>query len=165
VRRPRPTTAGIMAVIALVALDCLAGRALSRAPTDEAVYLGLVGALPTANALAIGPALAAGGLLRRGECRLSSVGFVACGGAALLLYAACVMMAPGLLLHYLGATVAPVFDAARRLGADVSQPIWDSVEIPLVWAVVTPSLLLPAVIGAWLGRRHRIRLVIGPRMA
>jgi hypothetical protein len=147
-----------MAVVALIAVDCVVVQALIRASRGLNCEI-LAGPLPLANALVIFLATAAWGLWRRGECRLSSIVFVVVGGAALLLYAACCLLATDWPVSYLEWTLAPAFDAARRRGYDTGRPIWDLIEILSIGAVVTPPLAVPALVGGWLVRRYRVRIV------
>jgi hypothetical protein len=140
VRRIRCPIAGMMAVVALAALDCAAVRSpLSGRPLTETLLL--LGGLPMANVLAFGllPLL----LERpgRGACRPCLVGFETVGWSVLLLYASCAFYHPEALrggvvraLASLSALGNPAFLAAAAA------------------ALLSPQLSL-ALLGGWLNRR------------
>src|SRR5215472_12261687 len=79
--------AGLMAVVTLAALDCVAVRSPLSGRSLTGV-LWLVGGLPMANVLTVGLLPLLLGRPRRWDGRPFLVGFVALGALALMLYAA-----------------------------------------------------------------------------
>jgi hypothetical protein len=140
VRRFRCRIAGLMAVVALAALDCAAVRSpLSGRPLTETLLL--LGGLPMANVLAFGLLLLLLESPGRGACRPWLVGFETVGWSVLLLYAFCAFYHPEALrggvvgaLSWLNALGNPVFLAAA------------------VAVLISPQLSL-AMLGGWLNRK------------
>ncbi len=147
----RFSISSLMAVVLLVALDCMAiniflSRPLFPASLSELIFFG---ALPMANLLAIG-------LFRlwkerngRVRTRPNLVGFEVFGGIALLLFFVCIWVAPDSLHDRVGVFLRSL---SLRPGD------------PLLFAGAVVILLLPqlalASVGGWLVSRYRIEVKI-----
>ncbi len=141
----------LMAVVLLVALDCMAinmflGRLPFPASLSELIFLG---ALPMANLLAIG-------LFRlwkerngRGRTRPFLVGFEVFGGVALLLFFVCIWVAPDSLHDGVGGYL-------RSLSLRPGDPLLFTGAVAIL---LLPQLALASV-GGWLVSRYRIEVKI-----
>jgi len=140
-RAPRFRIAWLMALIAIIALDFGAIRALSGFDFQVAEMVG-VGALPMANILAVGLLI---GIWRR-EGRPSLFGFEAFGAVPLSAYVAWAWSSPDSLSSYLQFYFRPMVDFFRT-----NWPAW---HIPVIYAIAAVLLALPqvafALVGGWL---------------
>ena len=137
----------LMAVVLLVALDCMAFNILLNRPLFERNLSEVVffGALPMANILAIGLIRLLTERNRRGRTRSFLVGFEVFGGVVLVVFFACTWVAADPIHH-------GVDDVLRPLFLRPGNPLF------LVGAVTVlhlPQLALASV-GGWLGRTYRI---------
>jgi hypothetical protein len=146
----RFSISSLMAVVLVVALDCMAlnmliVRPLFRVPLSELILLG---ALPMANILTIG-------LLRLwadrkgwGRTRPFLVGFEVCGWVTLLVFVTCAVLAT---------------DSFHDVVGDILRSCL-SPENPLFLILAVVILLLPqlalAVVGGWLIKNYRIEVKI-----
>lgn len=157
----RVSVAGTMLIVAFLAVDYAVLSALKEVPT-LVVRVAFLGALPMANVAAACFALAVSRLARRGEVGLPLVAFALVGGAAILALLAVVNLAPQFFYDYLDLIVGfsgrprqSVVELHRFGGAWAG---W--LAILLVYVAVTPPLLVPALLGGWMTRGHRLRLVM-----
>ena len=147
----RFSISSLMAVVLLVALNCMAinmflGRPLFPSSLLELIFFG---ALPMANLLAIGLYRLWTERNGQGRTRLFLVGFEVFGGVALLLFFVCTWVAPDSLHDGVG-------DFLGSLSLGPGGPLF------LAGAVVI--LLLPqlalASVGGWLVSRYKIEVKI-----
>jgi hypothetical protein len=161
VRAFRVSIAGIMLIIALLAVDCAVVAALRG--VTPGIRVAFLGALPMANLAAACLALAVSRLARRGEVALPLVTFALVGGAAILLLLATANLAPGFFFEYLDLT-AGFYRGPRQHAVEVHlfgmvRTGW--LAFLLVHSAVTAPLLIPALLGSWMTRGYRLRLVMG----
>ncbi|HEY2154666.1 MAG TPA: hypothetical protein VGH33_03485, partial [Isosphaeraceae bacterium] len=108
----RVSIAGIMATVALIALDCMVIRTLGdfRQPMGNVLILSC---LPMVNVLiAVLIRIRAG--LRRGTARPFPMGFAAAGLAALALFAALVVAFPHTIAHAFDDSLGPLEPLTKR---------------------------------------------------
>ena len=86
-KRALITAYRLMAFVAVLAIDFAVLVGLRGMP-DAAVQIGILGAIPMADILAVCLAIVVSGLVRRGEVSLSRVMFLFVGGTAILLLVA-----------------------------------------------------------------------------
>jgi hypothetical protein len=165
---PRFSIARAMAVIALVAVNCAAVRALVQAadPVYSILFLGL---LPLLNAQSIGLYL----LLSRYRIslrrpmpaeRLGIVpAFAGANALALVVSVTSFVVAPEVVLRVLIYALAPVEELFRSMGfepSDFETPFFRFVMAPLLFGVaVSGPLLVLVFVLSWLSSRYRIRIV------
>jgi 4-amino-4-deoxy-L-arabinose transferase-like glycosyltransferase len=147
VGRFRCSVAGLMAVVGLVALDCMAIRTPLSGRSLTAGML-LLGGLPMANILAAGLLPLLPDRSGREGCRPWLVGFQAVGWTALFLYTSCAYYDPDALRE----SVVRALKSLRVLG----NPTF---LIAVAAALSVPQLGL-ALVGGWLNRRYRIGATI-----
>jgi hypothetical protein len=173
---------GSMVLVAGLAVDLAVLRAIasvSMLPTR----IALLGALPMANALAVYLVVVVSGLANRGEVALSGVAFLFVGGTAILLLVSIANLAPLAFYEYIDLTASPLQDLWQRLWLTQAQrdliargtmmpPLHtvgtrfvNPIQGLLACAVVTPPLLVPALLAGWATRGHRLRLVKGHEAA
>jgi hypothetical protein len=151
VGRTRPSIAGIMALTLMVALNCMAARAMLGLGSITPL---LVGGLPMTNALALGLYL-----LRRGEPRGKKrrflVGFEVAGSAALSLYTTSCIWGEDLL----GGYIDWMFSVARDvIPANALKPTSVPVaSVLLILAFLTVPQLILALTAGWLAAFLRLR--------
>jgi hypothetical protein len=148
-RRIRISVAGVMALVAVVALDFAVIPALRQAPTD-AIRLGVFGALPMANVLAVYLAIVVSGLARRGEVSLSRLAFLFVGGTATLVVLSIAILAPYVFFRY-------IHFVTDGLGFNMSL-----LRALLAWATLILTILVPALLAGWLTRGYDLRVLKGP---
>jgi hypothetical protein len=154
VNAPRFRIAWMMAIVALVALDCAAIRELValKVRSTVRVYITcdslMAGALPMANILAVGLLVGLG----RWRGRPFLVGFEVTGTLALVV---CVSLA----VLFQEEVIAPYVDLAAEPIFRALRPGWRS-PAPLFYSIVSVMLLTPqvavALFGGWLTRRLTI---------
>jgi hypothetical protein len=148
--RRRCSTACLMALVALAAIDCAAVRSpLSGSP--QTVILLLLGGLPMANILAVRLLPLALRLDVGYERRRFLLGFEAAGWAALLIFTFCAKENP---------------DAVRALVVQALIPV-RSLGNPAFRLTACAALLLPQLLlalgGGWLNRSFAACLASGDR--
>ena len=155
---------GLVAVIAILfAIDLAVSQSLDRVST-VAARIGFFGALPMAHILAVYLVIVVSGVRRDGEVALSRGTFLLVGGTAILVLIAVVDLAPSLFITYISDTagiwVRPGqnFPAVMRFGLGRI----DLIDAVVVCLAVTPLLLVPALIAAWLTRGYRLELLKRP---
>jgi hypothetical protein len=181
-RQIRVSITGLMVLVAVVAADFAALRAIASVgifPTR----IVLLGALPMANALAVYLVVVASRLAKHGEVALSGVAFLLVGGTAILLLVSIANLAPLAFYDYIDLTASPLQDLCHRLWLTQAQrdliargtmmpPLRTvgtrfvhPIQALLAGAVVTPPLLIPALLAGWATRGHRLKLVKGREAA
>jgi hypothetical protein len=150
VGRFRCSIAGLMAVIGLVALDCMTIRT-PLSGLSLTVGMLLLGGLPMTNILAAGLLPLLSGRSGRGADRPWLVGFEVVGWIALLLYASCAYYHPDALREGL-------VDALRSL-----RVLGNPAFLAGVVAVLSAPQLGLALLGGWLNRRYGIGVTIADR--
>jgi hypothetical protein len=155
---------GLVAIIAILfAIDLAVSQSLYRVST-LAARTGFFGALPMAHILAVYLVIVVSDVHRSGEVSLSRGTFLLVGGTAILVLIAVVDLAPSLFITYIsdtaGIRVRPGenFASVMRFGLGRI----DLIDALIVCVVVTPLLLIPALIAAWLTRGYRLKLVKVP---
>lgn len=146
VRRFRCSITGLMAIVALVALDCVVVRTPLSGRSLTAGML-LLGGLPMANILAA--VLLTPDRSERDPYRPWVVGFEVVGWTALLLYAACAYAHPDVLRE----SVVQSLKSLRSLG--------NPAFLAAVVAVLSVPQLGLALLGGWLNQRYGIGAIIG----
>jgi hypothetical protein len=141
----------LMAVVLVVALDCMAinmliVRPLFRVPLSELILLG---ALPMANILAIGLLRLWADRNERGQTRPLLVGFEICGWVTLLVFLTCAVLATESFHDGVGALL-------RSLSLRPGDPLF---LIGAVAILLLPQLALASV-GGWSIRSYRIEVKI-----
>jgi len=144
---PRFSIAGLMAVVLLVAFDCVGVRLILDEQNQSMTTIFLVyGALPMANILAIG----LGNLWsnRRSSTPRSSFlrGFEVCGAVALLCYVGWVVLWPMTLNDLLGFVLYPLPFGTLRIVVGVT-------------LILLPQIAA-GVLGGWIARTYDVRLRI-----
>jgi hypothetical protein len=166
-KRARLSIRGVMALVAvtavLFAVDLAVSRSLDRVST-VAARIGFFGALPMAHILAVYLVLVVSGVQRDGEVALARGVFLLVGGTAIVVLIAVVDVAPSLFITYISDTagiwVRPGqnFPSVMRFGLGG----FDSIDALIVCVVVTPLLLIPALLAGWLTRGYRLELMKRP---
>lgn len=157
-RRPRASIAEIMAVVAVIALDCGAAHQIltmetaNRVPSHWEIFaeVDLIGGLPMANLLGL---VAWRSRRRPGP---ASRAFLAVGGALTVAFVVATAIVPLIVVYPAELSVKWIGDACYPAG---TMPLF--VVLPAFSAVLTLAMLLPAMLVGWfLGR---FRLVIERR--
>jgi Kef-type K+ transport system membrane component KefB len=144
-----------MAFVGLLAIDFATLVALPPA-RDEAIRIGILGAIPMADVLAICLVIVVSNLVRRGEVSLSRVMFLFFGGTAVLLLVGIANLAPKLLFAYLNNTAGY---GMRSSPNDIRAFIFGIGSLTLA---LTSPLLFPALFAGWMTRGYRLKLLKGP---
>ena len=146
-RHFRLSISALMAIVLLIALDCMAFNILLNRPFFERQLSEVVffGALPMANILAIGLFRLLTERNRRGRTRSFLVGFEVFGGVVLVVFLACTWVAADPIHH-------GVDDVLRPLFLRPGNPLF---LVGAVTLLLLPQLALASV-GGWLGRTYRI---------
>jgi hypothetical protein len=150
-RLPRFSIAGIMALTALIALDCLATRAVWDVGDIRFIMLYFV-ALPWLNVLLIGVTVLRG-RRRRGEPAAFFIGFEAVGWAVLLLSVILIFAFPSVceaVINGLNALLRPLMN--------VMPPVGFVAGIAACMAILSLPQLIAAVAAGLLHRRYRVRV-------
>jgi hypothetical protein len=147
-RSPRYSIAGLMALVAIVALDCSIIQAYRGHPPLEPNLADLLvfGALPMANLLSLGLVALLGGRPRRGPGRRTLARLEVFGGVALLVFLACAWLAAG-----------PIHDGV----GEFLRPL--GMGSPLFLSAAALTLLLPQVGLALAGLRLARRATTRPQ--
>jgi hypothetical protein len=161
-KRVRITVAGLMTIVAVIAVDLTILSLRRGAPTVPLPGV-IFGAILMTNVLAAYLATTIGCLRRRGEVRLSRVMFLLFGGMALVMVIYVVHLAPLLVVNYLNNT-AGLWE--RQQGPGNAVAVFGVVgsrlvEVVLLLAAVTMPILVPALAAAWAARGYRLSLVKG----
>ena len=147
-RSPRFSIAGLMALVAIIAVDCgIISAFLNRSVLGPEISdLIAVGALPMENLLAFGLMALWEARSRRRSSRPLLARFEVCGGIALLGFLVCATLA-----------THPIHEGVGRL----LRPLGPG---PLFLTAAAMICLLPqiglALVGLWLDRKYRIRISI-----
>jgi hypothetical protein len=163
VNRFRIPIVGAMAIVALVASDCLVIR--SFAVRGSRSILLVFGLLPLLDLLGIGLFLGLRDLVARRRCPTFLVGFEVLGWSAAAAYAfVCVSpLALEIATAYLGIVLGPVDTLLNRVGFvyDDSSMLCRLISDACSSAALSAPLLLCALAGGWLTRRFEIWLARG----
>jgi hypothetical protein len=152
-----------MVLVAVLAIDFAVLPTFQHVPSMTA-RIGLFGALPMAHVLAVYLAIVVSSLVRRGEVALSRVTFLMSGGTAILLFVATLNLAPQLFFEYISNTAGLWVRSGENVPAVFFLGMGGIrlIEALLVCGVVTPLLLVPALLTGWATRGYRLKLVKGP---
>jgi hypothetical protein len=150
----RFSISSLMAVVLVVALDCMAinmliVRRVFRIPLSELI---VIGALPMATILAIGLLRLWADRKGRGRTRPLLVGFEVCGWVTLLLFSTCAVLATDSLHDGVG-------DILHYLSVRPGDPLF---LIGAVAILLVPQLAL-AFVGGWLIKNYTIKIVVQRR--
>jgi hypothetical protein len=147
---------------ALLAVDLAVNRTVGNV-TTVAARIGVFGALPMAHVLGLGLVIVFAGLARRGEVALSGLAFVLTGGASILLLVMIADLAPVLFMSYIGDTAGLWVRPGQNVPAVSFFGLGriKLIEGLVVCAAVTPLILVPALVAAWMTRGYRLRVVTG----
>jgi hypothetical protein len=151
---------------ALLAIDLGVSRTLGNV-TTVAARIGIFGALPMAHVLGLGLVIVFAGLARRGEVGLSGLAFVLTGGASILLLVVIADVAPVLFMSYIGDTAGLWVRPGQNVPAVSFFGLGriELIECLVVCAAVTPLILVPALLAAWMTRGYRLILLKGREAA
>jgi hypothetical protein len=146
VKRPSFSIAELMAIVVIVALDCLVMRARQPAPT--LIFLAL-GGLPMQIALVIG-------LLHMFRRRRTErpfpflIGFEVVGWICLLIYAVLCFQVPRSIDGHMGEALGPLLRATGL--QPFSPPDW-VIRVGLALSYLTAPQLAAALVGGWIRQR------------
>jgi hypothetical protein len=171
-RQIRISVVVLMVLAAAVAVDLAVLRTISSV-TILSTRIGLFGALPMANVLAVYLVFVLSGLSHRGEIALSRFAFLLVGEVAILLVVYVSILAPRLLFDYIELTAGPLqslmlTDDEKLAIAQGSRlpPLYsfgigrtNLVQVFLATAAVTPLLLIPSFAAALATRGDRLKLL------
>jgi hypothetical protein len=147
-----------MALVALFAVDFAVVPGITSVP-EPVTRIGLFGALPMVHGLAFYLVLLWGRLRRQGEIGLPSGVFLVVGGALVIVLGLIVGVAPQLLNFYVdntaGLWIRPgqSFSDIYHFGIEGIDPLLAL----LVFATITPLLVIPALVAGQLARGYRLR--------
>jgi hypothetical protein len=155
-----------MVVVAVIGTGLAAVRNLSPAMTSDA-KIAMLGSLPMACILAVYLVITLFDFTDRGEVALSKVALLIVGGSAMLLPIYFSILAPWWFnqwMHFTAGLVESLFltqseKAAIAQGRMAPSLLTGLLGIILVWATITLTLLVPALLAAWATRGYRLRLV------
>ncbi len=157
--RMRFTTWWLMALVALFALDFFVVPGITRV-ANPMTRIGLFGAMPMVHGLAFYFVLLGARLRRRGEIGLPSGVFLLVGGVGVLVLGLIASVAPQVLNLYVdntaglwirpGQTVADIY----LFGMNGIDPLLAL----LVFAAMTPLLVIPALLACRAARGYCLRL-------
>ena len=171
----RISIAGLMTLPVLFAVDLAVMRAVPSV-MELSTRIGLVGSLLAANLLAVYLAIVITGLVQRGAISLSSVAFLIVGGTAVLILVHTAVLAPPFFFEYVELTAGPLQDLwlTQAQKTAIAQghllpPIYslgmgrvNLIQVVLASAVLTPPVLVPALLAGWATRGYRLKLLKGP---
>src|SRR5262245_61513805 len=153
------TTGGLMGLVALFAVDFVVVPGITRV-ANPLTRIGLFGALPMVHGLAFYLVLLWARLRRQGEIGLPSGVFLLVGGVGVFVLGLIAGDAPQVLNLYVdntaglwtrpGQTVSDIY----RFGIDGIDPLLAL----LVFATITPLLVIPALLASRAARGYRLRL-------
>jgi hypothetical protein len=154
------TTGGLMWLVALVGLDFVVMPGITRIP-NPLTRIGLFGALPMVHGLACYLVLLGARLRRQGEIGLPSGVFLFVGGVGVLVLGLIASIAPQVLNLYVDNT-AGLWIRPGRTVADIYLFGMNGTIEPLlallVFATITPLLVIPALLAGRATRGYRLRL-------
>jgi hypothetical protein len=153
------TAGGLMALVALFAVDYVVVPGITRVPYPL-IRIGLFGALPMVHGLAFYLVMLGVQLWRKGEVGLPSGIFLLVGGIGVLVLGLISSGAPQVLMYYLDNT-AGLWATPGQTGANIYTFGMDGIDplhALLVFATITPLLLIPALFAGSAARGYRLRL-------
>jgi hypothetical protein len=153
------TAGGLMALLAIFAVDIVVVPGITRV-AYPLIRIGLFGALPMVHGLAFYFVLLGAQLWRRGEVGLPSGVFLLVGGVGVLVLALIASGAPQILMYYVDNT-AGLWTTDGQSGANIYTFAMEGIDPPialLVFATITPLLIIPALFAGGAARGYRLRL-------
>jgi hypothetical protein len=154
------TTGGLMGLVALFAVDFVVVPGIKDVP-DALTRIGLFGALPMVHGLAFYLVLLGARLRRQGEIGLPSGVFLLVGGVGVLVLGLIAGVAPRVLNLYVDIT-AGLWIRPGHTVADIYlfglNGMIDPLLALLVFATITPLLVIPALLAGRAARGYRLRL-------
>jgi hypothetical protein len=154
------TTGGLMWLVALFAVDFVVLPGITRV-ANPLTRIGLFGALPMVHGLAFYLILLWARLRRQGEIGLPSGVFLLVGGVGVLVLALIASVAPKALNFYVDNT-AGLWTRPGQTIAEINlfgmNGIIDPLRALLVFATMTPPLLIPALLAGHAARGYCLRL-------
>ncbi len=154
------TTGGLMGFVALFAVDFGVVPGITRI-ANPLTRIGLFGALPMVHGLACYLVLLGARLRREGEIGLPSGVFLLVGGVLVLFLALIASAAPQVLYLYVDNT-AGLWTSAGQTVADIylfgTNDTIDPLLALLVFATITPLLVIPALFAGHAAHGYRLRL-------
>ena len=155
-KRPRISIAGLMAAVALVAIDIAVVQSIYPEPKSELQFFYAFGVLPMATVLILLGAFSAPNLVRGGSVSPFVFGFEAVGWVVVFIFISAYTIAPNAFSEYgfaMLASIASPFNAYLEESPNWAQV---SVGIGIATAVLTLPQLLLALLGGWLARRLKL---------
>jgi hypothetical protein len=173
VKRFRVSIAGLMAVVALVAVDSAAVRTLIAADyqvpmsaTSSMDLLGFaLGVLPMASLLILVAMARLPRCIRRGEPATFLVGFEVFGWAVIFLFICLSALSPPAVGRLLDAAALPIGRVLLPYIAHAPEWVPMAIEVVLVVSILGLPELLVALFGGWLTRRLGLTVSIERRRA
>jgi hypothetical protein len=154
------TTGGLMGLVALFAVDFAVVPGITSVP-NPLTRIGLFGALPMVHGLAFYLVLLGARLRRQGEIGIPSGVFLLVGGVGVLVLGLIASIAPEVLNFYVDNT-AGLWTRPGQTVADVyhfgMHGTIDPLLALLVFAIITPLLVIPALLAGRAARGYRLRL-------
>ncbi len=154
------TTGGLMGLVALFAVDFAVVPGITRVP-NSLTRIGLFGALPMVHGLAFYLVLLGARLRRQGEIGLPSGVFLVVGGALVLVLGLIAGVAPQVLNFYVD-NMAGLWIRPGQTVADIylfgMNRMIDPLRALLVFATITPLLVIPALLAGRAARGYWLRL-------
>jgi hypothetical protein len=151
--------AGLMAVVAAIAINLTVMRSFNESKPDSLAHLFFAcGVMPIASVLFLVALFSAPSLVRGGRFSPFALGFEAFGCVAVFAFVAIYSIAPSALMAFIeliGARTRPVLQPLVQ-----SAPGWIQLSVELGFAAVLFSLpeLVIALFGGWLSRKLGITL-------
>ncbi len=155
----RFTTGGLMGLVALFAVDFAIVPGITRV-SNPMTRIGLFGALPMVHGLAFYLVLLGARLRRQGEIGLPGGVFLLAGGVGVLVLGLIASVAPQVLYLYVDNTVGFWTRPGQAVGSIYFFGIngIDPLLALLVFATITPLLVIPALLAGRAARGYRLRL-------
>jgi len=153
------TTCGLMVLVALVAVDFVVVPGITRVP-NPLTRIGLFGSLPMMHGLAFYLVLLGARLWRQGEIGLPSSVFLLVGGVGVLALGLIAIGAPQVLNLYVDNT-AGLWTRPEQTVSDIYLFGMNGIDLLLallVFATITPLLVIPALLAGLAARGYRLRL-------
>ncbi len=164
--RPRVSIAGLMAAVAVVAVNVAVWRSIySGGSNSQAAFFYACGILPLASLLIVVGSFSVPGLLRGSPLSPFVFGFEAVGWVVLFAFLSWYSIAEHAVIGYASAIVAPIRPSVMSYLENA--PEWGKLFVEFGFSTVlfsTPQLVL-ALLGGWLARRLGLTLRLERRHA
>jgi hypothetical protein len=160
VNRLKFTTGGLMGFVALFAVDFAVAPGITRI-ANPLTRIGLFGALPMVHGLACYLVLLGARLRREGEIGLPSGVFLVVGGFGVLILGLIASVAPQVLNLYVDITAGLWVGPGKTIAYIYlfgMNGVIDPLLALLVFATITPLLVIPALFAGRAARGYRLRL-------